>query len=107
MPAFLPPTMFQHTSILVPMVCVHILMGRLTPTTPETKLYFISAGMKSNVIIIFFMAKRNLISGVLHLESRVNILLVTLFRVGFFIRSLPYATQFSPMWNLGLRLGLS
>ena len=35
------------------------------------------------------------------------VFLVTLFRVGFFIRSLPYASQFSPTWNLGSLLGLS
>ena len=28
-------------------------------------------------------------------------LLVTLFRVGFFIRNLLYGNQFSPTWNLG------
>ena len=32
---------------------------------------------------------------------------VTLFGVGFFIRSLPYGSQFSPTWNLGSLLGLS
>ena len=33
--------------------------------------------------------------------------LVTLFRVVFFICSLPYGSQFSPTWNLGSLLGHS
>ena len=35
------------------------------------------------------------------------IFLVTLFRVGFSMQSLPYGSQFSPTWNLGSLLGLS
>ena len=33
-------------------------------------------------------------------------LFVTLFRIGFFIRSLPYGSQFGATWNLGSLLGL-
>ena len=34
-------------------------------------------------------------------------LLVTLFRAGFFIRSLPYGSWFSTTWNHASLLGLS
>ena len=40
------------------------------------------------------------------LQAFIIIFLVTL-ESGFFIRSLPYGSQFSPTWNLGSLLGLS
>ena len=43
----------------------------------------------------------------IHKRGHKAFFLVTLFRVGFFIRSLPYGSYFSPTWNFGSLLGLS
>ena len=70
MPALLPRTCL---SIYLALVCLLFLMGWFTPNTPETKLYFISPAMKSNVNKIFFMAKRNFIPFIFHFGSHINI----------------------------------
>ena len=54
------PTSF---SLYLALVCLHFFMGRFTPTTPETKFYFISPSMKSNLNRNFFHGGKNFYFG--------------------------------------------
>ena len=63
---------FNMYALYLTLVCLHILMGCFTLTTPRKKLHFISHGMKSNVNRIFFTAKQNFTASVFHFGFHEN-----------------------------------